>query len=160
MSDWSKGVWQEVRRIQELRKSCVHKFASLAEMFPESVVGDDAIIVVREAIAAICDHASVSRPDWIDFDESLGWSGRNGASDTSTATLTTGGVSPADPAAIKVCFVTDGIEHVSSIHPQDFDYASEVDHLLGAVQVPITAIRVYRGPALERELLVKMRGNA
>ena len=158
--DWSKGVWQDVRRVQELRKSCVHRFTSLADMFPESSVADDAIAVIRTAIAAIFDHASVSKPAWIDFDRSLGWAGRSGLSDRSSATLTTGGASPDDPTAIRICFVAEGVEHLSSVHPQGFDYVSEVERLVLAVNIPISAVRVYIGQSLARELLVQMRGNA
>ena len=158
--DWSKGVWQEVRRIQELRKSYVHRFTSLADMFPDSSVADDTIDVVRTAIGTIYDHASVPSPPWIDFDRSLGWAGRSGALDTSSATLTTGGASPHDPTAIRVCFVAAGVEHLSSVHPQGFDYENEVDRLVRAVNVPISAVRVYIGQSLARELLVHMRGNA
>ncbi|TKB71577.1 MAG: hypothetical protein E8D46_15645 [Nitrospira sp.] len=157
--DWSQGVWQEVRRIQELRKSYVHKFASLADMFPESSVADDVIAVVRAAIGSIFDHASVTRPDWIDFDQSRGWAGRSGISDSATATLISAGTSLDDPTAVRICFVADGAEHLSSVHPQGFSYGSEVDRLVRAVSIPISAVWVYEGKTLARELLVHMRGN-
>lgn len=158
--DWSQGIWQDVRRIQGLRKSCVHKFTSLADMFPESSVADDAIAVVRLAIGGIFDHATVSRPAWIDFDNSHGWAGHSGVSDSATETLITAGVSLDDPTAVRLCFVARGVEHLSSVHPQGFDYANEVDRLVRAVNIPITAVRVYEGKTLVRELLLNMRGNA
>lgn len=157
--DWSRGVWQAVRRIQEMRKAFVHRFASLADMFPEAVVADDAIAVVRAAIASIFDHASVARPVWIEFDHSHGWAGQSGASFSASATLITGGVLPDDPTAVKICFVANDIEHVSSIHPQGFDYTNEVKSLVGAMNIPITAVRVYEEGILVSELLVHMRGN-
>lgn len=157
--DWSRGVWQNVRRIQELRKSCVHRFVSLAEMFPDSSLADEAVDVIRTAIGAIFDHAAVPRPAWIDFDHALGWAGRSGASDRSSATLITSGASPDDPTAIKICFVAEGVEHLSNIHPQGFDYANEVDRLVRAVNIPISAVRVYSGQSVVRELLISMRGN-
>ena len=111
--DWSKGIWQDVRRIQQLRKTCVHRFTSLADMFPDSSIADDSIAVVRTAIGAIFDHASVPRPTWLHFDRSMGWAGLSGVSDTASATLITGGTSLVDPTAIRVCFVAEGVEHLS-----------------------------------------------
>jgi hypothetical protein len=157
--DWSQGIWQSVRRLQELRKSYVHRFALLDEMFPESRVADDAIAVVRTAIGSIFDHAAVSKPAGIDFDQSHGWAGRSGASDSMTATLITGSTSLDDPTAVRISYVENGVEHLSSVHPQGFAYASEIDRLVHAVRVPISAIRVYEGQTLARELLVHMRGN-
>ncbi len=157
--EWSQGVWQEVRRIQEIRKAFVHKFASLADMFPESAVADDAIAVVRAAIASIFDHAAVASPDWIEFDHSHGWAGRSGASDVVYATAITGGVSPDDPIAVRICYVADQVERISGIHPPGFDYTSEVERLVRAIRIPITAIRVYVGQTLVSEMLVHVRGS-
>jgi hypothetical protein len=157
--NWSQGVWQDVRRLQELRKSYVHRFASLADMFPDSSVADDAITVVRTAIGCIFDHASLSRPAWINFDQSHGWAGRSGVSDSASATLVSAETSFDDPSAVRIFFVANGVEHLSSVHPRGFSYASEVESLVRAVQIPISAVRVYEGPTLARELLVCMRGN-
>lgn len=129
-------------------------------MFPESLVADEALSVVRLAMGSIFDHAAVPQPVWIDFDHAQGWPGRLGLSDSATATLITGGTSPDDPTAVRICFVAGGIEHISSVHPKGFEYANEVDHLVGAVNIPINAIRVYEGQSLIRELLLNMRGNA
>lgn len=157
--DWSKGIWQEIRRIQELRKSCVHQFTTLADMFPESSLADDVIAVVKSAIEAISDHASVPRPAWIGIDHSSGWAGRSGASDSCSASLITGGTYLDDPAAIRIYYVAEGKEYLSSVHPQGFNYLDEVYRLVEAVNIPIYAIRVYIDKSLEHELLVYMRGN-
>ena len=157
--DWSQGIWQDVRRLQEIRKAFVHKFATLAEMFPESTVAEDAIAVARRGIAAIFDHASRLRPGWIEFDQSHGWAGRSGALDTMHACVIVGGTSPDDPAAIRVAYVADEVEHVSGIYPAGFDYTTEIQRLLTAVNVPIQALRVYAGQTLIHEALVHMRGS-
>ena len=128
-------------------------------MFPDRSVADDAVAVVRAAIASIFDHAAIARPGWIEFDQSHGWAGRSGASDVAHASVIAGGVSPDDRAAIRVCYVADHVEHVSGIYPPGFDYANELDRLIKAVRIPITAIRVYNGQTLVREMLVHMRGN-
>lgn len=54
--DWSQGIWQEVLRIQELRKSYVHRFALLDDMFPEADIADEAVGIVRQAIGSIYRH--------------------------------------------------------------------------------------------------------
>ncbi len=158
--DWSQGVWQEVRRLQEERKAVVHKFATLAEMFPSCEVADDAIAITREAIGAIYDHAGELRPNWIEFDHSHGWARQSGATATAHACVIVGGVSPDDPSAIKVCYVVDHVEHVSGIYPQGFDYITELDRLVRAVNIPIRAVRAYVGQILVREMLVNMRGSS
>ncbi len=157
--DWSQGIWQDVRRIQEVRKAFVHRFASIADMFPDSSVADDAITVVREALASIYDHAGVARPTWIAFDQSHGWAKESGASAIAHARSIVGGVAPDDPTALKICYVADQVEHESGIYPSGFDYATEMDRLVKAVNIPITAIRVYSGSTLICEKLVHMRGN-
>lgn len=157
--DWSRGIWQDVRRIQELRKSYIHKFAKLADMFSDSDVADDAVMVVRSAIASISAHAGIATPTWLDFDHSHGWAGRSGLQDSATATLITGGASLNDPTAVRIYFVADGVEHLSDVYPKGTDVSAEVDRLVRAVRIPITAVRVYEGNTLARELLVYMRGS-
>lgn len=157
--DWSQGLWQRVRQVQEVRKTFVHRFATLSEMFPESTVADDVIEVVRCAVAAIYDLTGNASPAWIEFDNSHGWAGPKGASDTMHAYVTVGGISSDDPTAIKVCYVADEVEYLSGVYPPGFDYMSEMRRLVNAVNVPITAIRVYSGLTLIREMLVHMRGS-
>ena len=157
--DWSRGVWQQVRELQERRKAYIHKFASLGEMFPEATIADQAVAVTREGIKAVYAHAGVPAPGWTDFDHSNGWSGQMGLSDSCSATLITGGTSMSDPTAVRVFIVRNGVEELSSVHPQGTDYAPEAIRLVQSVNVPISAIRVYEGGTLVRELLVNMRGN-
>jgi hypothetical protein len=157
--DWSQGVWQRVRQLQDLRKSYVHKFATLAEMFPEADVADRAVSVVREGIKTIYAHAGMQSPGWPDLDHGNGWSGDGGLSDSCTATLITAGTSLNDPTAVRIYLVRNGVEELSSVHPAGTDYAPEVIRLVQAVNVPINAVRVYEGTSLVRELLVSMRGN-
>ena len=157
--DWSQGLWQDVRRIQDLRKAYVHKFATLSEMFPESEIADGAIAVIRSAVVAIYCHVGKAPPDWTEFDRSHGWAEQRGVLDTMHACVIAGGVSADDPTAIKVCYVIDQVEHVSGIYPSGSDYEAETQRLVEAVNVPISAVRVYTGPALIYERLVHMRGS-
>lgn len=157
--DWSHGAWQRVRELQERRKAYVHKFASLNEMFPEAAIADQAVIITREGIQAIYAHAGAQAPGWTDFDHACGWSRQMGLSDSCSATLVTGGTSFADPNAVRIYLVRNGVEELSSVHPEGTDYVPEATRLVQAVNVPISAIRVYEGTTLVRELLVNMRGN-
>lgn len=129
-------------------------------MFPESAVANEALSVVRKAIAALSAHLGQPAPAWTDFDHSDGWSGRSGPSDSATATLISAGTTLEDPAAVRIYFVRDGIEYLASVHPPGFDHSSEATQLIQAVNVPITAVRVYEGGTLVRQMLVNMRGNA
>ena len=159
--DWSRGVWQRVRELQERRKAYIHKFASLSEMFPEAEVADEAITVTREGIKSIYAHAGLQVPGWTDFDHANGWSGRGGISDSCSATLITGsgGTSIEDPTAVRIYLVRNGVEELSSVHPEGTDCTPEAVQLVQSVNVPIGAIRVYEGTTLVSELPVKMRGN-
>lgn len=158
--DWSRGVWHRVRELQERRKAYMHKFASLNEMFPEADLADQSVTVTREGIKAIYAHAGAEAPAWTDFDHSQGWSGQLGLSDSCSASLTTGGTSIDDPTAVRVYLVRNGVEVLSSVHPQGTDCGPEAARLVQSVNVPINAIRVYEGTNLVRELLVHMRGNS
>ena len=158
--DWSQGVWQRVRELQERRKAYMHKLASLSEMFPEAELADQSVIVAREGIKAIYAHVGAEAPAWTDFDHSNGWSGQVGLSDSSSAARTTGGTSINDPTAVRVYLVRNGVEVLSSVHPQGTDCGHEAARLVQSVNVPINAIRVYEGTNLVRELLVHMRGNS
>lgn len=157
--DWSQGLWQSVRLLQELRKTYIHRVASLNDMFPQFTEADHAIDVVRAAIAAIFDHVSIARPAWVDLNESHGWDAATGARDTMHSMVTTGGASPEDESAIRIAYVEKGVEHVAGIHPPHFDYEKELQLLAGRVNVPIAAVRAYRGKDLIMECHVHMRGN-
>jgi hypothetical protein len=157
--DWSTGIWQEVRLLQERRKSYIHKFAKLSDMFPESDDADEAVHIVRSAISAVFAHTGAEAPAWLGFDHAYGWAASSGLSDTCNATLITGGTTLDDPTAIRIKIVTNGEELTSSIHPAGTDYQNEVDHLIRNVRVPINAVRIYEGDILVSEKLIQIRGN-
>lgn len=47
--DWSQGVWQRVIKVQEARKSYIHRFISERDLFPEVSLADEAIETIRSA---------------------------------------------------------------------------------------------------------------
>ena len=157
--DWSTGTWQKVRLLQELRKSYVHRFATLNDMFPLAVVAEDAIETVREAIENIFAHVGRAAPTWTSFDKARGWQTR---SSFGAAVLTTGhaGVKMDDPLAVRVFIVIDGVEKLTTVLPAGYDPSQEVDHILQNAISPISGIRVYENGELKQDLIVNMRGNA
>lgn len=60
---------------------------------------------------------------------------------------------------MRIYYVTRGGVQLSSVHPHGTDATEEVNRLAQAVRIPISAIRVYEGKTLVRELLLHMRGN-
>ena len=156
--DWSTGLWQNVRQLQELRKSYAHKFASLSDMFPPELIANEAIETVRMAIEDIFSRAGRNAPAWIGIDNSRGWQAR---SRLAGSVLTTGhaGVKLDDPLAVRVYLVIGGEEKLTTVLPAGHDPSQEVSHLLRNVHEPISGIRVYENGDLRQDLVVNMRGN-
>lgn len=157
--DWSGGVWHRVRDLQERRKTYVHRFLSLSDMFPDASVADEAIRAARDAIADIYARAGVTAPAWVSLDEARGWHGRSNIGHA-TITVGRGGARIDDPTTVKIYLVVDGGERLTTVLPAGSDPTQEVTQLLDSVRVPISAIRVYENGQLKQDLVVNMRGNA
>lgn len=156
--DWSTGIWQRVRVLQDLRKSYIHRFGSLSDMFPLASVAENAVETARRAIEEVFAHVSRPAPAWIGLDEARGWQAR---SSFGHAVLTTGhaGVRMDDPLTVKVFIVIDGEERLTTVLPAGYEHSQELNELLQNVQVPISGIRVYENGELKQDLVVNMRGN-
>lgn len=157
--NWSLGVWQKVRLLQELRKSHIHRFTSLSDMFPPASVADDATETARNAIERIFAHAGKPPPTWIGLDEAHGWQAHSSYR-ASVLTACHAGAQIDDPSAVRVFLVIKGEEKLTAVLPVGSDPSSEVDQLLHNVSVPIDGIRVYENGELKRDLVVSMRGNS
>lgn len=157
--DWSQGIWQKVRQLQELRKTYVHRFLALPDMFPEASVADEAIETVRLAVENIYVRVAKFLPTWFSLDEAHGWQTR---ASMSGATLTVGhhGAKLDDPNTVKIYIVINGQEKLTTVLPSGYDPKESVDQLLSGVKVPISAIRVYDNGHLVQDLIVNMRGNS
>lgn len=157
--DWSQGLWQRVRSLQELRKSFVHRFMVVADLFPEATVADDAISLVRDAIEAIFEQSGKQPPSWTALSESPGWQGapRFG---TAVASVARDGASHDDPNTTRISIVINGQEYETTVLPLDQDPTEQIDHVLTSLRVPISAIRVHRAGVLLYHYAVNMRGNA
>lgn len=157
--DWSQGVWQRVRTLQELRKTYVHRSLALNDMFPDATVANDAVTTVRDAVGDIYNRTNKPKPSWLNFDESRGWEAR---SNFGAANLTVGrnGAKIEDPDTVTIYMVVDGTEKLTTVLPAKTDPTAEIEQLLKSVRVPISGIRVYESGALLQDLVVNMRGNS
>lgn len=157
--DWSTGIWQRVRILQELRKSYIHKFANLSDMFPSASVAEDAIETARKAIEEIFVYVGQPAPAWTGLDEARGWQAQSSFGHF-FLTVCHPGVQMDDPLTVKVFIVIEGEEKLTSVLPAGYDPSQEVNQLLQNVRIPINGIRVYENGALKQDLVVNMRGNA
>lgn len=156
--DWSSGVWQRVRLLQERRKSYVHRFAVLGDMFPVAGVAEEAIEIVREGIENIYAMAGKAAPNWIGLNEARGWQASSSFG-TAVATTSQAGVKIDDPNTVRIFIVIDGEEKLTTVLHAGSDPIQEVNRLLQNVRLPISGIRVYENRELRQDLVVNMRGN-
>lgn len=156
--NWSSGLWQRVRALQETRKSYVHRFLALSDMFPPAQVAEDAITTVRSAVVDIYGRAQKPDPDWVHIDASRGWDtvSQFGIPTISQAHF---GTSFDDPNTTRVYLVIAGEEKLTSIFPPGHDARQTVEDLLRTVKVPIEGIRVYDNGVQVLDFTVAMRGN-
>lgn len=156
--DWSQGLWQQVRLLQELRKTNVHRFLALEDMFPRATVADQVIETVRCAIEDVYARAGKAKPTWLELNAARGWNSR---SDFGHATMTAlyGGAQSEDPRTVKIYIVVDGEEKLTTVLPAGSDPQGNIEQILAGVRIPISAIRVYENGELTQDLVVNMRGN-
>jgi hypothetical protein len=156
--DWSFGLWQQVRGLQETRKSYVHRFLALSDMFPPVLVAENAITIVRSAVIDIYARAHKSEPGWVHIDASRGW---DAASLVGSATISQAhlGASFDDPNTTRVYLVIGGEEQLTSVFPTGHDARQTVEELFKSVKVPIDGIRVYDKGVPILDFTVAMRGN-
>mgnify|MGYP006301563933 CR=1 FL=1 len=156
--DWGQGLWQRVQRLQDTRKGYVHRFIHEGDLFPEAVVADSAIDVVRKAIIAIYDHAGATPPSWVDDNEDRGWD--SGSGSHASCTVIRAGASEDDPKAVRICYTHKGREHVSEILPPGRDPQQCCEELIRSLNVSVTAVRAYVGDKMVYEKQLSMRGGA
>jgi hypothetical protein len=156
--DWSRGTWQKVRVLQERRKTYVHRFLSLQDMFPEAIVAEEAIDTVRFAVGDIYLRVTKPAPTWLALNETHGWQVR---SSFGMPTLTAGyhGAKMEDPNTVRIYMVINGEEKLTTVLPTGHDPNDAVASFLNNLNVPISAIRVYDSGLLIRDFVVNMRGN-
>lgn len=154
---WGKGVWQDVTTLQSIRKSYAHQFLTLSELFQELDTAEFAVKVAREAINEIYSHTRQTAPGWAKYDSDKGWD--NGDRSGTSLYVTKAGWDKSDSESIEITYLYDGKEKVASRCFSTDDYHDLVEKLKTQLNVPVNAIRVYKGGVLIEEEEINMRGN-
>lgn len=156
--DWSRGLWQDVRKLQEVRKTYIHRFLALTDMFPEAADADSAVETVRTASQDIYTRAQKAAPDWTHLDHAKGWAASSNVPAPSlTACRENAKVD--DPQTVKVYVVRNGVEHLSEVLPPGTDAQPYLDQIIDNAQIPVSKIVVYENGELIKDLQVNMRGS-
>jgi hypothetical protein len=149
-------------KTKDARKIYAHYGVKLSDRFPQVSIAEDAIQTIREAIHDIYGRMGRQSPVWVDFDDSTGWPQTGGFSATAHPTLLRGKVDQNAPGTLRIALVTEsGDEKVTDYFPgttSEEDGFEQVEDLLGRLNVPFSAVRVYRGPNLLNEEKLDMRG--
>ena len=160
--DWGQGVWQRLAEVRQLRVDYVHRGIPQVRLFAPVAEADRAILVTREAIKALGTLIGAPASAWIDVDDDPNVARerpRGGFTATASATLIHDGAKEDDPDVVRVVYVYKGKESVSELLPPGSDPGPAMARLEEGIQVPITAIRAYRGTTLLDERALKMRGS-
>ena len=157
--DWGQGIWQKVLVVYGTRKTFVHVVPTISHATLLSSVADaeDAIVVLRTAILAVLDLVGLPHPAWINDDADRGWQGSGSSGSSARATVIRAGVDENDAEAIRIAYVIRGEEHVCEIALPGTDHSPLLDLLLANLNVPVDAIRAYRGAELIEERNPQLR---
>lgn len=157
--DWSRGGWQRVLEVYQLRKDYTHPRVPQQRLFAPLAEADRAVVTLRSALEDLYERLRLAPPAWIYDDEADGWQGRRGFTASVHATLLRAGADQDDPRTIRVAYVYKGEEHVSDVLPPDADPEPVVERLLDTVVIPISEVRVYQGPELLTRRATNLRGS-
>jgi len=158
--DWSKGIWQQVLQVYKVRKGFVHVVPSIshAKLMTPLQEAEQALAVLRNAIRAVSDLAGLPHPSWVVDDDDRGWQGaRAGFGGTAEAYMMRAGLREDDPANVRITYVLHGQDHLSEIAPPGTAHGPLLDRLLGSLNIPVEAVRAYRGSDLLEERKTSMR---
>lgn len=158
--DWSKGIWQQVLQVYYVRKKFVHVApgVSHAKLMKPLQEAEQALAVLRSAIRAVSDMAGLPHPPWVVDNDDPGWQGaRAGFGGTAEAYMMRAGLREDDPANVRITYVLHGQEHLSEIAPPSTAHGPLLDRLLGSLNIPVEAVRAYRGSDLLEERKTSMR---
>ncbi len=152
--DWGQGIWQQVLRVYELRKGFIHVVPSISHEKLKTPLEDaeNAIVVLRDGIKAAAALVGLPTPLWVDDDEDRGWQGtHNGFSSTADGYVVRAGVDENDSANVLIVYVLRDEEHMVEIALPGTPHGPLLERLLGSLNVPVEAVRAYRGPTLIEE---------
>lgn len=155
--DWSRGLWQQVLNVYRLRKEYVHVTLPQNRLFAGMAEASEAITIVRDAIKAIYGHAGKTAPHWVDDDRDRGWD--DGGGSFGVLTIRRQNADESHPDVVKIDHLYRGNEYVSEILPPGTDPEPYIAALLRDTNVPISAVRIYRGETLIEDRPIPMRGT-
>ncbi|WP_298867894.1 hypothetical protein [uncultured Gimesia sp.] len=158
--DWGQGIWQQVLDVYSIRKVFVHVVPTVSHQRLLATVteAEFAIKVLREGIQAVLDLEELPHPSWVNDDDDRGWNGpRGGNSVTANLTAIHAGVGEDDPNVIRITYLLRGEEHISEIAPPNTPHAPLLDRLVNSLNVPVDAVRAYRGSDLLEERTPNLR---
>ena len=157
--NWGCGIWQRVEKIHQLRIICVHRFISENDLFPKTVLAEQTIEIIRNAVREIYQHVGKTIPAWVRDDYDEGWAVKSGFTiEASMHDSTFENV----PGAVKITYEYKDQERISEILPPGSDPEPSVQKLEENFYMPISAIRVYVDNNLIKEVpfeVSKMRGS-
>ncbi len=158
--DWGSGIWQQVMQVYGIRKEFTHVVPGISRsrLLTPLVEAERAITVLRDGIKAVSDLVGLPHPPWVADDEDRGWEGvRSGFGVTADAYVIRAGAKEDDPEAIRITYVFRGQEHLNEIAPPGTPHSPLLDKLLTLLNIPVDAVRAYRGTELLEERLTSMR---
>lgn len=156
---WGQGIWQQVLQVYGVRVQFVHVVPGISQekLLTPLKEAERAITVLRNGIKAVTDLVGLPHPPWVNDDADPGWRGRGGTSVSADEYIIHAGAREDDPKSIRVTYILGGQEHLSEICPPGTPPGRLLDRLLSALNIPVDAVRVYRGSDLLEERPTKMR---
>lgn len=158
--DWGKGTWQRALAVYSTRKDFTHVDPDIpqARLLATVEQADVAISVLRDAIKEVCLLAGLASPRWADDDDDRGWDSL-GVKSVAHATVVKAGVNPDDPTTIRTTYLIQGKEYPDLFLPPGTSPREALDSLVGRLNVPVSAVRVYIGKDLIEERKLNVRGG-
>jgi hypothetical protein len=161
--NFGSGVWGKISsKTKDARKIYAHYGVKLSDRFPQVSIAEEAIQTIREAIHDIYGRMGKQSPVWVDFDGSAGRPQTGGFQATAHLTLLRGQLDQNAPETLRIAPVTEiGDEKVTDYFPgttPEQDVYEQVEDLLGRLNSPFSAVRIYRGSNLLDEEKLDMRG--
>lgn len=157
--DWGQGLWQRVLTVYQWRKGYVHVPSTVnqARLVPALSEAEDAVVILRDAIKDIVSLAGAAPPQWVVDDSDAGWEPRDRSRGFSR--VIHGDADASDPDVVRIAFVYRDAEHESAIAPPGTDHKPLLDELIRLMNVPIEAVRAYRGSTLLEDRPLLARGS-
>lgn len=155
--DWGQGLWQQVLNVYSYRKKYVHEVSSQKELFPELSLANNTIQILRNAIKQVYMDSEKEVPSWINDDSDRGWD--SGSDPFAHGMAIHNGANENDPNCIKIAYIYKGKEYISSVYPPGADPKSIAENLIRRIKIPISAIRLYCGSDVIKEIPLPARGS-